>query len=146
MADLLPGEGRGVMTLRDAIDRLFEESFVTPWAYFGGDEHRMALDLYDEGDHITLEATVPGVKPEDVDIRVDGNLLTIKAESKDSKEISEDRYTYRERYRGVMQRTITLPADVDAQRASAKLQNGVLKLTLPKTERARTRRIEVKAN
>lgn len=147
MADLVPRENREAMTLRDAIDRLFEESFVRPWAYFGrGGEQGMALDVYDESDHVTVEAAIPGVKPEDVDVRVEGNVLTIRAETKQSKDVSEDRYTYKECYRGVMQRSISISAEVDAEKAEAKLDNGVLKLTLPKVERERTRHIEVKSS
>ncbi|NPV08577.1 MAG: Hsp20/alpha crystallin family protein [Anaerolineae bacterium] len=133
------------MTLRDAIDRLFEESIVRPWASLTGMGRGMSVDVYDQDDHIMVEATLPGVKPEDVDIRVEGNMLTIKAEKKQEKDISEDRYTYRERSYGMMQRSLILPSAVKAEGAEAKMENGELKLSLPKAEEARARRIQVKA-
>jgi len=144
MADLVPYEGREAMTLRDAIDRLFADSFVRPWALPSPVEGRaLAVDVVDEGDHFAVEAALPGVKPEDVEVRVEGNVVTIKAETKRSKETSEEKYSYRERYYGVVQRTFTLPADVSADKAEAKLENGILKLTLPKTERTKAHRIKV---
>jgi HSP20 family protein len=133
------------MTLRDAIDRLFEESFVRPWSGFLGGSRGMSVDVYDQDDRIMVEASLPGVKPEDVDIRVEGNVLTIKAERKQEKDISEDRYTYKERSYGMMQRTLTLPSAVKPEAAEATMENGELKLSLPKAEEARGRRIQVKA-
>lgn len=146
MADLVPRENREVMTLRDAIDRLFEESFVRPWSQLGAPEGRgMPVDVVDEGDHLTVEATLPGVKAEDVDVRVEGNTVSIRAESKSEKETAEDKYAYRERYHGVVQRSFTLPSEVDADKAEAKLENGVLHLLLPKVERAKTHTVKVSA-
>ncbi|NPV07547.1 MAG: Hsp20/alpha crystallin family protein [Anaerolineae bacterium] len=145
MAELVPRENREVMTLREAIDRLFEESFVRPWTHFArAGERGMALDVYDEGDHVVVEAVVPGVKSEDVDVRVEGNVLTIRAETSKSKDVSDEKYFYRERYRGVMQRSVTLPSEVNADKADARLENGILRLALPKAEKERTRRIQVK--
>lgn len=147
MADLVPqGETRSMLTLRDAIDRLFRESFVRPWgesSLAGGQD--MSLDVYDEDDHVTVEATMPGVKPDDIEISVRDNVLVIKAETKQEKDVSEDRYSYRERSYGMMQRSVALPSGVDADKAEAKLEDGVLKLTLPKSERERPHRIQVKA-
>lgn len=144
MANLVPRENREVLTLRDAIDRLFEESFVRPWSQLGVSEGRgMPLDVIDEGDHIAVEATLPGVKAEEVDVRIEGNTVSIRAESERDKETSEDKYTYRERYHGVVQRSFTLPSEVDSEKAEAKLENGVLRLLLPKVERAKTHKITV---
>lgn len=146
MADLVPRENREVMTLRDAIDRLFEDSFVRPWSQLGATEGRgLAVDVVDEGDHFAVEATLPGVNAEDVDVRVEGNLVNIKAETKRSKETAEDKYTYRERYHGVVQRSFTLPTEVSSDKAEAKLENGVLRLSLPKVEKAKTHKIKVSA-
>ncbi len=146
MADLVPRENREVMTLRDAIDRLFEDSFVRPWSQLGATEGRgMAVDVIDEGDHFAVEATLPGVKAEDVDVRIEGNTVSIKAESRTSKQAAEEKYTYRERYHGVLQRSFTLPTEVNSDKAEAKLENGVLRLSLPKVEKAKTHRITVSA-
>jgi HSP20 family protein len=103
----------------------------------------MALDVYDQDDAVVVEVTVPGVKPEDIDVRITGDVLSIRAESKQEKTVSEDRYSYKERSYGVMQRSITLPASVDPDKAEAKLEHGVLKLTLPKVEQQKARQIKV---
>lgn len=141
-------EGGELVSLRDAIDRMFQESFVRPW--FGipgtGGREPMLVDVYDEGDNVVVEASVPGVKAEDVDIRVHGDLLTIKAESKKERDVSEDKYTYKERSYGMVQRSVTLPAEVNADRAEASLDNGILRLTLPKVETQRPKSIKVKAS
>jgi HSP20 family protein len=149
MADLVPRrEGSEVMTLRDAVDRLFQESVVRPWSYLfpsaGGGRSGMSLDVYEEGNNIMVEASLPGVKPEEVDIRIQGDVLTIKAETKQEKDLSEDKYTYKERSYGMVQRNVPLPVAVNADKAEAKLENGVLKLTLPKTEEAAARQIKIK--
>jgi len=139
-----PGE---VVTLRDAVDRLFREAFVRPWGEFwpaAVGRAGIAVDVYEEDDRVTVEATMPGVKAEDIDVRVQGDVLAIKAERKQERDISEERYTYRERSYGMMERRIPLPTSVDADKAEAKLEQGVLKLTLPKTGRERARRIKVK--
>ncbi len=105
----------------------------------------MAVDVIDEGDHFAVEAALPGVDAEDVDVRIEGSVVSIKAESKRSKETAEDKYTYRERYHGVVQRSFTLPTEVSSDKAEAKLANGVLKLSLPKVEKAKTHKIKVSA-
>jgi HSP20 family protein len=139
-------ESTDLLALPDAIDRLFRESFVRPFSGFLPTMTRtgMAVDVYDMGDHIMVEATLPGVKAEDVDIKVMGDMLTIKAETKMEKDVSEDKYSYKERSYGVWQRSIMLPASVNIDKAEAKLESGVLKLTLPKSEQERTQSIKVK--
>jgi len=148
MADLVPRRESEVMTLRDAVDRLFQESFVRPWTTLfpssGGGRGAMSVDVYDQDNAVVVEATLPGVKPDEVDVRVQGDMLTIKAETKQEKDISQDKYTYKERSYGLMQRTIPLPAAVDVDKAEAKLENGVLKLTLPKTVEQGARQIKIK--
>jgi HSP20 family protein len=148
MAQLVPRRERGeLVSLRDAIDRLFEEAFVRPWSEFFPWSARygeMAVDVLDEGDKIVVEASMPGVKPEDVDVRIQGNMLTIKAESKREKEVSEDKYVYKERSYGMMQRSVSLPVEVDADKAEAVLEHGVLRLSLPKVAAEKARQIKVK--
>lgn len=150
MASIVPRPERSeLMTLRDAVDRLFQESFVRPWSFasaLGTGVRGMEVDLYDEGENLMVEATMPGVKTEDIDIRVQGDVLTISAETKQEKDISEDRYTYKERSYGRIQRSITLPTRVDANKAEARLEDGVLKLTLPKVESEKSRQIKVKGS
>ena len=137
---------REVVSLRDAMDRLFEESLVGLPAAVRGGIRALALDICETDDNLVVEASLPGFKPEDVDISVVGSTLNIKAESKSEEEKEETgKYHYRERRWGSFQRSVTLPTEVDANKAEAAFENGVLKLTLPKVEEAKPKRIEVKA-
>jgi len=128
------------MTLREAMDRLFEQSFINPMGGFG----RMAtapMDVYREGDNYVVEVAMPGVDPKDVEISVQGNQVSICGETRST---SEDRqHLHRERTFGRFERTVTLPTDVDADRAQATCENGVVRLTVPQAEHSKPRRIPI---
>jgi HSP20 family protein len=150
MADLIRRDPiRDMVSLRDAMDRLFEESFVRPFGggpLFSGVSQGLALDMYETDDNLVVEASLPGFKPDEVDISVVGNTLTIKGEHEErQEEEKEGKYHFRERRYGSFQRSVSLPADVNSDRAEASFENGVLKLTLPKQEESKPRRIQVKA-
>jgi len=149
MADLIRWDPfREMVSLRDAMDRLFEESFVRPfggWPFLTGEAQTLALDIYETDDDLVVEASLPGINPDEVDISVVGNTLTIKGEHEEKKEEEKGKYHCRERRYGAFQRTVSLPVEVDANKAEAVFENGVLKLTLPKVEEARPKRIQVKA-
>lgn len=135
-----------MMSLREAIDRLFEESFVGPrwgWALSGVGEG-LAVDMYETDNDIVVTAAVPGVKPEDIDISITGDTLTIKGESKREEKIERANYICQERRYGSFQRTLRLPVDVQADKAEAVFEHGVLKLTLPKAEAVKPKTIEVR--
>ena len=139
---------REMISLRDAMDRLLGESFIRPWSgrepFFGGEI--LALDLRDTGKDIVVEATVPGVKPEEVDIQVVGNVLTIKGERKEEKEEKkEGTYIYREQSFGSFSRSVTLPTEVDVGKAKAEIEHGVLTLALPKSEAVQPKSIKITA-
>lgn len=139
---------RDMVSLRDAMDRLFEESFVRPmggWPFLAGGEQALALDMYETDENLVVEASLPGFSPEQVDISVVGNSVTIKAEVKQEAEKEEKgKYHFRERRYGAFQRTISLPVGVNADKAEARFENGVLTLTLPKVEEAKPKRIQLK--
>ncbi|GAB4534503.1 MAG: Hsp20/alpha crystallin family protein [Anaerolineae bacterium] len=150
MADLIRWDPFGEMvSLRDAIDRLFEESFVRPLGdrpWLRGGPQALALDIYETDDNLVVEASLPGIKPDDVEISVVGNSLTIKGETEHEEEKKEKgKYHFRERRYGAFQRTVSLPVEVNADKAEATFENGVLKLSLPKIEEAKPKRITVKA-
>jgi HSP20 family protein len=140
---------RKTMPLRDAMDRLFEESFVRPFgerSWMADGEGTLALDIYENDDNLVVETSLPGISPDEVDISVAGNSLTIKGETKREEEKEENgKYFYRERRYGAFQRTVSLPVEVNADEAEATFENGVLKLSLPKVEEAKPKRITVKA-
>jgi HSP20 family protein len=131
------------------MDRLFEESFVRPFgerSWLADDAGTLALDIYENDDNLVVETSLPGISPDEVDISVAGNSLTIKGETKREEEKEKNgRYHYRERRYGAFQRTVSLPMEVNADEAEATFENGVLKLNLPKVEEAKPKRITVEA-
>jgi len=135
---------RELMSLREAMDRLFEESYVRPrlGALIGIPQ--VPIDVYDADDSIVVEASLPGVKPEDVDISVVGEELTIKGEAKTEREVEEEKYFVQERRYGSFSRSVTLPVPVNADQAQARYENGILKITLPKSEAVKPKQIKVK--
>ena len=135
-----------MISLRDAMNRLLGESFIRPWfgrGTFFGDE-AMALDMYETESKVVVEAPVPGVKPEEIDVQVTGNVLTIKGERKEEKEKKEASYIYREQSYGSFCRSVTLPTEVDVDKAQAEFEHGVLTLTLPKSEAVKPKTIKIK--
>jgi HSP20 family protein len=127
---------------------MFEESFMRPlddWLLTEGEIRPLALDVSETDEALVMEASLPGIRPEDVDISIVGRTLTIKGEVKHEEEKEEKgKYHYRERHYSSYQRAITLPAEVNADAAEALLENGELKLMLPKLEETKPKRIEVK--
>jgi HSP20 family protein len=139
---------REMISLREAMDRLLGESFIRPWSKLGtffGDE-TPALDMYETDDEVVVEAAVPGVKPEEIDVQVTGNVLTIKGERKEEKKEEKASYISQERRFGSFSRSVTLPADVDMDEAEAEFEHGVLTLTLPKLESVKPKTIKSRPN
>ena len=135
---------REMATWRNVMDRFFEDALEstfsetpTSWA--------LALDVAETEYGYIVKASVPGVKPEDLDITISDNVLTIKGEIAESEEIENGEWHLRERRFGNFQRSITLPAPVDADAVEAHYVDGVLTLEIPKVEEAQPKRIEVKA-
>ena len=138
---------RQFTTLRDSMDRLFEEtvrSFFRPSLLSDGMGTGIPMDIYEEGDRYVLEAALPGARPEDVDISLQGNTLTVRA--KVPAPSDEGRvYLLQELCPGEFSRTVTLPAEVDANKVDALFEHGILRLTLPKTPAYQAKRIPVKS-
>ncbi len=138
---------RELTTMRDVMDRFFDEPFLrlpTLWERDSTAAQPLALDLVEETDKYIVKASVPGVKPEDVEVTLNNNVLTIKGETKEENEKKEGEYHMRERRYGSFYRSVTLPANVKAEKIEAVNENGVLTLTLPKAEEAKPKRIAVK--
>lgn len=132
-----------MLSLRDAMNQLFEESFVAPSFTRRGQGFVPALDLSETDDAFLVEATVPGLKPEDLEITVENNVLTIKGEMRQESEDRKRNYHRVERRYGQFQRTIALPSTVKADQIQASLSNGILRLEIPKAEEVKPRRIAV---
>lgn len=135
---------RDFMTLRNAMDRLFEEAFAAPtrWA-LPSQGWGLALDLIEEENEFVVKAAVPGMRPEDLDVSLSADVLTIRGETKAEQETKEERYHIRERHFGSFTRSVRLPAPVDADNVAATYENGVLTVRIPKAEQVRPRKIAV---
>jgi len=137
---------REMMSLRNAMDRLFEDSFVRPsrlWPEVGVGE--LAVDMYQTASDVVVKAALPGLKPEEVDISITGDTLTIKGEHKEEQEVKQEDYFYKEHRYGNFSRSVAIPVQVKSDKAEATFENGVLTLTLPKAEEIKPKQIKVKA-
>ena len=137
-----------MMSLRNAMDRLFEDSYIRPsrlWPELGRGELSLDLDVYQTDNDVVVKATIPGIKPDEVDISLTGDVLTIKGEHKEEKEVKEEDYFRKERRYGSFSRSIQIPVSVKSDKAEAVFDNGVLTLTLPKAEEVKPKQIKVKA-
>ncbi len=104
----------------------------------------MALDVYEEDDNLIVKAALPGLKPNEVKIRVQGDVMTITGESKEDPDKEGRNYQLREHLEGRLERSVVLPVPVDVDKAVAVFADGVLTLTLPKTEDTRAKQITIK--
>jgi len=134
---------REAVSLREAMDRLFEDSFTPSRPRQNGAERiwRLPLDAYVTPEEIIVMASVPGVKPEDVDITIEGDTLTIRGMW--SRPLENVDYVMQERPFGKFQRTLNINIPVDANRAEARYENGLLTLVIPKAEAAKPKVIQV---
>lgn len=147
MANLTRYDPFGEMvSLRGAMDRLFDESFVSPfnWRMVNGESLTAPIDVHQTNDEIVVTASLPGIKPEDVDISITGQSLSIRGEVRADEKIERDQYLYRERRTGTFSRTLELPVRVQGDKAEATFENGLLRLTIPKAEEVKPRQIKVK--
>jgi HSP20 family protein len=103
------------------------------------------VDVFEDKENLKIVMELPGVKPEDVKLSLENQVLTIQGEKKQVAEESSERWHRYERSYGSFERMFTLPSSVDAERIQAKVENGLLTVTLPKAERARPRQIEIKS-
>jgi len=133
---------RDVISLRDAMNSLLQESFVRPVG-LGGGAAPVPLDVRETEDGFVVHASLPGVRPDDVQITVHGDTLTIRGESKADEEKKGETWHLRERRFGSFQRSLTLNAPIDADKAQARFEHGILTLTLPRSERARPKQIKI---
>jgi HSP20 family protein len=135
---------RGVSTLQEQINRLFNESFdrsseegnLTTWA--------PAVDILETEQNLVVKADLPDIKPEELDIRVENNILTIRGERKFEKKVNENNYLRVERSYGSFSRSFSLANTVNTEAIQADYKNGVLTLSIPKREEAKPKQIKVR--
>jgi HSP20 family protein len=131
-----------LLSLRQAMDRLFEESFVNPTWQFG-EGQPVPLDVHQDDDAVTVVAQLPGVKPEEVDITVEGETLTIAGDTTSKTTEEKGQALLQEIRRGRFVRTLTLPVGLEADKATATFEDGVLTLRIPKAEATKPRQIKI---
>jgi len=131
--------------LRSTMDRLFDEGFSRPWRFINSEPYEvsMPIEVSETDSELVVKASLPGVKPEEVDITVSNDVLTIKAEHKETTEEGKREFYRREIRYGAYNRSFTLPVKVDADQAEASFDNGVLQLRLPKAASIRPKQIKV---
>jgi len=136
---------RELTTLRDEMDKIWNrffgewpgmEPFRTEWV--------PSLDVSETKNNIVVKSEVPGMDPKDIDISLVGDALTIKGEKKQEREEKDENYHRIERSYGTFSRSVRLPQDVQSDKIKANYKNGILKITLPKSEEAKAKEIKIK--
>lgn len=113
--------------------------------WFGETEGQLTIDVYQTDTDIIIKSTIAGVKPEDIDVVITNDMVTIKGKRAKDEDVPEENYYYQELYWGSFSRSVILPVDVLADKAKAIMKNGILTIRLPKAERLTTRKIKVKS-
>jgi len=136
---------REMMTLREAMDRLFDDAFTRPINLRDGGWSAPAVDMYQTDDEVVVKAALPGFKTDEVQINVTGDVLTIRGERKHEEENKEKAWHIREQRWSSFERSVALPTAVVPDRAEASFENGILTITFPKAEEVKPKTISVKA-
>jgi len=132
-------------SLRREMDKLWDRSLgETPFARTFSESWLPSVDISETKDNFVVKAELPGLEAKDVNVSISGDILTIKGEKKAEEEEKDEHYHCVERYSGSFQRVFQLPSGVKADKIKATFDKGVLKVTLPKVEEAKKKKIEVK--
>ena len=108
-------------------------------------EGQLTIDVYQTDNDIVIKSTIAGVKPEDIDVTINNDMVTIHGERRNEEEVTEENYYYQECYWGGFSRSVILPVDVIAEKAEASMKNGILTIRLPKADSNKTKRIQVRS-
>jgi HSP20 family protein len=152
MFDLMPWKKRTpkqVVRFRNELDdlfnRFFDVGFPEPGEFLKEFDWYPSVDVSESGNTITVKAEIPGVDAKDIEVSLEGTVLTIKGEKKQEKEEKEENHHHSERSYGYFHRRVELPAEVDPDKVEAAYKNGVLTIQLIKTKESATRKIEIKS-
>lgn len=132
-----------LMSLRQAMDRLFDDDFVRPLRSGLQDGPSLPLDVTTSADELLIEAALPGIKPEDVDITIENGTLTVTGKTADERRAEDASYLVQEIRRGTFSRSVTLPNGLEPDKATATFEHGVLTLRIPKAEQVKPRQIRI---
>jgi HSP20 family protein len=133
------------MTLRQAMDRFFDDDVFRPlrWGNGAAEGPRLPLDVTTTADALVVEASLPGIKPEDVEITVENGTLTITGKTADERRSEDGSYLVQEIRRGTFSRSVTLPNGLEPDKARATFEDGMLSLHIPKAEEVKPRQIRI---
>jgi len=136
-----------LVSLRDAMDQLFQESVIRPngWSGLPAGQISTPVDLWETKDAYHLRADLPGMTPEDITINVTGDTVTLSGETKSMTDVANEGWLRQERRAGKFQRGFTLPVQIDANAVTATFSNGILDLTLPKSEAVKPKTVKIQA-
>ena len=136
---------REMMTLREAMDRLFDDAFTRPINLRDGGWSAPAVDMYQTDDEVVVKVALPGFKADEVQINVTGDVLSLRGDLKREQEEKDKAWHIREHRWSSFERSVALPTQVKADGANADFENGILTITLPKAEEVKPKTITVKA-
>jgi len=134
-------------TLRDAMDRLFDDAFTRPFSTGrngGATWSSLPIDMYQTTDDVVVKAVVPGFRPDQVQINITGDVLTIRGEVNQEEDQKDKAWHIREHRFGSFERSVALPVNVVSDKATAEFENGVLTITLPKADEVKPKTITIK--
>jgi HSP20 family protein len=107
-------------------------------------EGQLTIDVYQTDDDVVIKSTIAGVKPEDLDVNINNDMVTIRGERKQDEEVDGENYYYQECYWGQFSRSVILPVEIITEKAEATMKNGILTIRLPKADVTKTRKIQVR--
>jgi HSP20 family protein len=128
----------------DNTDNKIKKELEEEWPAEEFEEGQLSIDVYQTAKTIIVKSTIAGVKPEDIDISINNDMLTIRGKREYSEEVKDEDYLFRECYWGSFSRSIILPVEIESDKVEATMENGVLTVTLPKAKNAQQIQIKVK--
>lgn len=142
----LKARGKSKKARVDVSEQPAEDSEGASGEWTNEYEGQLTLDVYQTKDNVMIKSTIAGVKPENLDITIANDMVTIRGERKKEEEVKPEDYFYQECYWGPFSRSIILPVDIDVEGVNAELKDGILTVTLPKAAKAKTKKIKVRGS
>jgi len=141
----LRSKSESIRTRDSIFDDLFNELYSIPTSFLSkrGMDWSPRIDISETDNEYKIEAELPGINQKEIDVKIDNNILTIKGKKEDIKEEKEKNYHLRERYYGAFQRSISLPNNIEPEKIKASFENGVLNISVPKSDKRTPKKIEI---
>ena len=141
----LRSKSESIRTRDSIFDDLFHELYSLPTSFLSksGMDLSPRIDISETDGEYKIEAELPGINQKEIDVKIDNNILTIKGKKEDIKEEKEKNYHLRERYYGAFQRSISLPNNIEPEKIKASFENGVLNISVPKSDKRTPKKIEI---